>query len=348
MIRGRQISANAACSPVGGRNLGRSQWLIMGLVAACLFGQARDARCQPAPPIGVLSGVVTSAKTKEPLVGAVLLICRTATTGEADVWQWLVNTDEAGRYEFPTLPVGSYQLGLIQQGYVPQSDSVEITGAAPVTRSFELAPLREVIGRVARYDGKPLTAQQIHYDSAKPKSLRSTVVGALRGTWSVFLDPMTGSVSLEKDGSFRLPGMVPEQFMLIIEAEGEGGALVDVAFPEQGNADLGVVQLKPWVSMNGTVVNAETKAPVPSAYVYLRPKSEQSTVWEGRYYFNYTTTDANGQFSFRKVVPFGSYTLYSYARGSGASLQGNAPQTDFSTPGQSYSVTIELSGPKRR
>lgn len=313
---------------------------IVGIMAL-----SAPAFAQPAPPVSLLSGRVLSAETGQPLVGAMLLIYRASDKGEAGLWQRMLTTDEAGRYEC-TVPADSYGLGIIAHGYVAQTDTLEIVSAEPVTRDYKLAPLREIIGRVVRLDGKPLASRTIRYAASLPEVLRTTVISMLRGRLVLFVDPMAGTTEVDQEGRFRLPNMVPEPLTLIVESPADGGALVNVDFPAQANADVGTVQLKPFIDISGVVMNGETNQPVPSAYVYVRPTDARSSSWEGSYYFQYTTTNAKGEFRFSKVIPHQAYSVYSYARGAKGTMRGTAEQTDFSEPGKQYSVTLTLTVPK--
>ncbi len=316
---------------------------IFSLLAliAFFFGVAH---AQPAPVAAPLSGTVVSAKTSEPIAGAMLLVYRASGTGEAPLWQQLLTTDELGRYELPCLPEGEYGVGVIAHGYAPQKTSFTVAGGKPVVLDFKLQPLAHVLGRAVRYDGKPLKSKYIKYDATQPNSLRSGVIMVLRGRTTVFVDPMTGTAELDDEGRFVIPNIVPEPTTLLLTTREDGGALVNVDFEKPGDVDLGKVVFKPFIRITGKVVNGETGKPVPGARVLLRPKNVHGSLWEGQTYYRYTQTNSEGRFAFANVVPH-EYTVYAYTR-NGSKLRGYCQQTEFTTPGKAYDVTVTLSKKK--
>lgn len=88
-----------------------------------LFGLATTAMGQPRPT-GTIAGRLIDAETKEPLIGANVLLQPTER-GTA--------TDLAGRFRFERVPVGSYTLRITYLGYVPLLRSNVIVRSERIT-----------------------------------------------------------------------------------------------------------------------------------------------------------------------------------------------------------------------
>lgn len=79
---------------------------------------------------GIVSGVVTDAATKRPIVGVVITLTGTSYT---------VRTDDDGKFRFAGIPAGKYRLAGRRLGYQPYSTVVDVEDGKSVTVSIAMA-----------------------------------------------------------------------------------------------------------------------------------------------------------------------------------------------------------------
>ena len=106
----------------------------MYLIAVVVMAVAQS--CEPVPNLdqkGTISGVVTDASTGEPIVGCEVYLSRQTPAERIinrepvsePVGPSMVLTDSVGRYQFTKLYLGTYNIAVLADGYLP-SDNMEV------------------------------------------------------------------------------------------------------------------------------------------------------------------------------------------------------------------------------
>jgi hypothetical protein len=209
--------------------------LVILFTAALVAGQ-RGAQTAPSAPsggTGVLEGVVRRPDTKSPIEGVTVSL--SGGSGQATVI-----TDAAGRFQFPNLAAGTYNLTARRDGYaIPAArlDDIRantarmtaiVTDQKTAQTMLELLPGGRVSGRVYDNKGQPLAnVQVVPFIEGYPDGRRTLIVpsGAPR-------------VQTDDRGEFRMWGLVPGQYYLRAQyravnaqiANGRGDNLVGTTY----------------------------------------------------------------------------------------------------------------------
>lgn len=192
---------------------------VSGVVGGLRQDQARDPRVRPQSGTGSISGRVTVADTGVPLRRALVTLNGPPPARAT-------HTDHEGRYQFTSLPPGSYGVfvnpGPHRAGYQAMSYGVNPAtfGGVLRPRVIELAegqklenidvalPRTGVItGRVTDLDGEPASRVQVGAWLLRP--------GA---------EPVqTGGVQTDDLGQFRIFGLVPGNYIVLASPSMGGG-----------------------------------------------------------------------------------------------------------------------------
>jgi streptogramin lyase len=107
------------------------------LAAISWFSYAKDAGSQSASGAAALSGTIKSADGK-PLEGVGV-----SARGTADTFTTTVYTDDAGRYQFPSLPPGEYKVRAQAVGFEAARAEAVLSGGATKPVDLTLSPLTD-------------------------------------------------------------------------------------------------------------------------------------------------------------------------------------------------------------
>ena len=92
---------------------------------------------------GIISGQINDAKTKLPLIEAVITLSSNAFEG-----QKFVVTDTAGRYKINNLPPGNYSIRFEMEGYQKYiQDSIVLKEGTSVAVSYEMVKEKKRRGK---------------------------------------------------------------------------------------------------------------------------------------------------------------------------------------------------------
>ncbi|MFW6086122.1 MAG: MSCRAMM family protein [Myxococcota bacterium] len=176
-------------------------------------------------------------------------------------------TDEDGGFLLTDLPVGTYELVVSAPGYhryeadegvrVREGTTVSLD---PITLEMRTTPTGSIEGVVS------------------PAEAGATVTALRDGV------PEASTGASTDDGGFRIDGLEPGTYDLSVTAPGYGEARVEaVAVEGEAVADAGEVQLvEPTRLLVGTVVDQDTRAPVPGVEVTVGGESGR-TGSDGRF-----------------------------------------------------------------
>ncbi len=205
-----------------------------------------------------------------------------------------------GEYELPLIgsgdPNSHYRVRFEADGYrsVVSEDSFDpLAGRATLDIALQPASPRE--GRVVDADGRPVERAMIV--QASPTEVPNTSNGQPESydTRSTFTDT---------EGRFALRATTEDVRVRVYH---------DLGFAEQAIApdteEIGVLQLKPWASVSGRLVQAEQ--PIAGQSIYFHPLASRGLT-EARFQDSYhAQTDAEGRFQFDRIAPT-SGTLKAY------------------------------------
>lgn len=213
------------------------------------------------PTSAFISGKVTDSTTGLPLAGVSIEFAGSQNSQ--------VVTDQEGSYSLELVP-GSISISISQNGYYPVSGNLNaIAGAhfdfSPALQTLDSAPSTDIKLRGLVVDGQsnePLFGANIY--------ITSTTISGLSGT----------------DGAFSLAGL-PEG-TINIEVTLDGYQTVSFTGTALANSiiDLGTVRLIPITpessTLYGSVLDAETGAPIPNATIAVGDQSTTSNA-DGAY-----------------------------------------------------------------
>ena len=149
------------------------------------IGAFQFAGCQRAPA-GALTGIVTDTETLQPLSGALI-----------NLDGYIAFSDVEGRYQFATLPAGSYTLRVTAYGYASAAAVVTISAGAVATQDMALTPLPRTTLEGSVQDGALRQGQPLYarLQVSTPDFART-----------VFSDPQTGhyQVSLLQGVTYQI------------------------------------------------------------------------------------------------------------------------------------------------
>ncbi|HJR60557.1 MAG TPA: carboxypeptidase-like regulatory domain-containing protein [Vicinamibacterales bacterium] len=335
----------ATDAPAGG-----AQGVIGGGVGSVPQAPPRDPRAKPATGSGSIAGRVTAADTGDPMRRA--LVNLNGLQRPRSTY-----TDFEGRYQFTSLPPGSYNIfvnpGSYRAGYQPTAYGASGTGLGPMTRPkpIELADGQRVdnvdvalqrtgviAGRVTDAEGGPAARVQV-------------------GAWRVLpgTEPsQAGSAQTDDLGQFRLFNLAPGDYFVManpphggsqadVEGESVGFAptyapgtpvrseamRLRVARGAQVSADIRLVETRVY-SVSGTIVSSRGEPLSHSSVMLMRAEGSAPTFGTG--------VSPAGAFTIHNVPP-GAYELvarYAPARAPGTVVDGPEQGQEFA------SVKIEV------
>ena len=118
---------------------------VAGILACCVALGASVPGSVQGQVVGTLRGVVRSAATGTPIVGASVQIIGTRVAAQ---------TDESGRYGLMSVPIGVSVIRITHRGHASVSERVEVAEPGVFLRDFQMmAPeyvLEEVVARAMR------------------------------------------------------------------------------------------------------------------------------------------------------------------------------------------------------
>lgn len=179
-----------------------------------------------------------------------------------------VDADADGGFLLTDLPVGTYELVVSAPGYHRYEADAGVrvqegttSSLDPITLDVRSTPTGSVTGSVS------------------PPDAGATVTALLGGV------PAASTGVSPEDGGFRLDGLEPGTYTLSVTASGYGSAQVeDVAVQGEDVTDVGSVTLvEPTRLLTGTVLDLDTRAPVPGVEVTVGSVSDR-TGSDGRFH----------------------------------------------------------------
>jgi len=249
-----------------------------------------------------LSGTLTLEATGEPLAGVWVIL--QPAPGEGDLGHEgakeregaesrLTFTDAAGRYRFPAVPPGDYDLLAWPNRVVPRQMLRRVTLAAdePQVVDAALSGLLAVSWRFVDAAGQPVP--EAHFD------LLATALQSRQQARDAVASDAAGRVRF-----FLTPG---SRYRFLLTGPEGWAALEPVAAEETEPIHLGDVVLQPVGSLQGRVVEHADGTPRAEVEVALWPRP--GLAWPDEVVSpEPITTDADGRFAFAALPP-GAYVL---------------------------------------
>jgi hypothetical protein len=245
-------------------------------------------------PAYSISGFVVRANKPEEGVGNAM-VAGLAMKGEIRP-TFVVETDETGYFEIPGVAPGTYTMGALRNGAMPNFLRVNVTvkdkDVSDVLLSLDAgATLR---GRIEPA-GLASLALSMRTDDMGLGTMFSAVGAAL----------VQGRT--KDDGTFELPAVPSGEWTLV--ARGDDGARGELPVRVTSDDQAGlVVKMVPKGSIAGAVVD-ENGAPVTNAEVAmdLRDRGQRDTIDFGSAFGGRVSTDTSGRFVLRGLIA-GTYT----------------------------------------
>lgn len=220
-------------------------------------------------------------------------------------------SDEAGYFHIGGLPTGKYRVQARSAGYVAaELDPLIIPGTGRVVETMLAVTLgREVTGTVVDSDGRAIAAAwvspQMRFDSLGMNffSKDESEEGASEDS----IPHSEGSVETDAHGRFRLGGIRADDTTLVVNADGY--STTRATLPAAGEDML--ISLQSRLGLSGTLL-LPSGAVAAAVEITVKPVQDaQENVFSMRAGASKTTTDADGNFSFRNLSA-GAYTLSAY------------------------------------
>lgn len=254
---------------------------------------------------GAVEGVVTDAVTSAPIGGAVVMVRGSSGGGHgSDHGGHMVITDENGFYVVDDLEAGEYTVRCGALGYLPTALSVVVTEGQTTVQDIALEPL--AFGSV---DGVVTDASTGQPVGGALVTLRP-IWDAASGSEMHWLSAVTGS-----DGTYVIDNVMVGQYEVQARAYGylpNEPVTVNVIEGQTATVDL-ELDVIAFGSIEGTVTDAVTGAPVGGAYVSIaRIRVGETSGDHGGWNGHHTVTDENGFYHFDDVV-VASYRLMASA-----------------------------------
>ena len=276
-------------------------------------GRAVNNAAPPPPPEpaggrGGVNGQVNGA-------GPSRIQVRLEPRGGLNPMGWMPNsvTQADGKFEFPSVPPGSYDL-LAFDNQSPRPhfarQPIDVGNANLEGLGITISPGATVTGRV-RYDGNP---------PATPPSLNIRLIAREVSISS------SGPAKVAPDGSFEFDDVQPDIYDVLLNlppcdvnpqqcfyVKSLRSASTDVLASgldlSSGAAALDVLLGTNPPQVSGSVLNANTEQPAPAATVVLIPREKERQNRE--YFYQSKNTDQYGNVSFLSVPP-GEYQAFAW------------------------------------
>lgn len=284
-----------------------SSWRHLVARGGGLVGEAAPRSGGPAVPMQParrLRGVVLDAKTKAPLVGAVV-----AVSDDRSMVAATAITDEHGLYVLDHLPPGRYRAWSTRTGYASSLYSgldvelVDLRRAAAGERTLRLAPLRRLVGRVQDEQGRPLAGALVRPWVKELPSVYATTLepgGARPTAWTA------------RDGTFALTleeGWAGESSGVLLALK-PGYAVGRLELGAAGSAP-GVITLTRGLQLTGRISTPDGQ-PVPGVSVSLAEAKQfggMPPFLSGTLESGWTLSDERGRFATR-VHAVGHHAIF--------------------------------------
>lgn len=236
---------------------------------------------------GTITGTVTDVSTGNPIDSASVILGSSYTT-----------TNSKGSYSFSKAPTGADTVTVIASGFVSQTKAVKVSSSGSEILNFSMQPTTT--------------------------SLSGTVTDSVTNTPIAGATVTIGSQSTTTSsaGSYSFSGISAGSYTIAVSANGYVSSTKKIQI-SAGQPQIVNFSLQPTgTTVSGTITDATTNKPIPSAIVKLG----QSTV----------TTSAQGGYSFPNMSP-GSYTISA----SAANYVSQSKQIQVSA-GQPQTVNFSL------
>lgn len=282
---------------------------LLLLAMPCLLGAVR------------IEGVVLRDDTGAPLVSAEVRIAR---EGDSMLAAHL-ETDREGRFLAENLPAGRYSLVVAKSSFLEVSTPVP---ESPAPLQVRLIRLASIAGTVRTRDGEALRGVRVF-------AMERTRSGAIRE-----LRMAAAVTSSGADGSFRLRGLPPGNYVLAFSHQGSarsgGGLYPDNAAPRTFELKGGeVIEGCDLIADGGGQFEVRGRVQIPESLARIPgPFGPPGTTMAARFSVGlapvdqpvapvaWTRTEEDGSFVF-PAIPWGSYELFAAGPIIGFSFRGN-------------------------
>lgn len=191
--------------------------LAIALSAVLAAAQARDAAPAPAGTAAIAGTVVSDTEPPRPLGRVAVGLTGEGFTGRTAI------TDDAGRFAFPALPAGRYNLTASKRGWVGGSNgakavgrpgrSIQLADGARVTAPLRLARAGVITGTILDANGNPptgVTVRAMRYNvNPNTGERRLLAFGA-----STIIASGAAAIGPDERGEYRIYGLAPGEYYL--------------------------------------------------------------------------------------------------------------------------------------
>jgi hypothetical protein len=176
-------------------------------------------------------------------------------------------SDPDGQFVLHDVPGGLCQLTVDAKGYVRHRQVLRVAPGVAQSQEVELVHPPRFTFRLVDPLGAPAASRPWRVEAVCPQAVAegrwgSETYSSEQGRTS---EGGAAALSVGFAGPWRLLALVPEV----------GWARLEVVAEEGAATDLGELRLRPFVSVSGTVVRADTGAPVPSLLLDVRAEPDQ-------------------------------------------------------------------------
>jgi len=185
---------------------------------------------QPGPGDGSIAGRVLDSITSAPIRKAAV----TLNAPGAQLW---TESDAEGRFEFTTLPPGTYTLSASHAGYFDHPKHVAVGTSEKLAMDVRLSPQAVITGHILDEDGDPI--------AGAPVRLFKATFRAGRIQWS----NSSGAQSNET-GEYRIPNLPPGRYL--VRAANPRLATSNSSYRDRDLADRPILTYYPTYYPNST------------------------------------------------------------------------------------------------
>lgn len=257
--------------------------------------------------IEVSTGVTIFGRVEPPTLATIGLLTEMEPavydpTKELNAQMARASTDASGAFTLRNVPDGTFQVSAMTRDGRVGTLPITVAGADQSGLVVQVTPRASIGGRVVDTNGKPIEGEYVH-----ARLLYQ------RPTYMMRTDGYFPGVSSAADGSFKIVGLAPGNYSVIVDRN----RAVDVTL-DGATARTGIVLVVPARDgvIFGQVVDTSGK-PVANAFVTAgRETSEAAGLFAPKFSFGESvTSDAAGRFTIEKLRE-GTYTVWAeYPRG---------------------------------
>jgi hypothetical protein len=237
---------------------------------------------------GTVTGTVVNGKSGMPIAD-VYLYFRDTNPGTAQMFRQVnATTDQNGQYSAKMWPgsadVTVYAVPLGYSADQTKHSIAVVSGQTVKVDPIGLMPVLSIVGKVVRQDGKPIGPILLLVSRSGSQDLLTST-----------------KVETASDGTYKVFGLSSDNYSVSVANQQNNGSPQDWAPPAPltvttssgGPATAPDITLIPGVTVTGTIIDADTKQPIPNVQLVI----EAQNTTDQQPLSAQATTDKNGRYT---------------------------------------------------